>query len=589
MTSLPADVSPPGGGSPEDGVPSETVLVVDDDISTRASLLAVLAGAGIPAIGAASAEQALSFHVDHAPALAVIDYLLPDRNGLELAQALKEREPELPVLLLTGSSSLEAAIAAVGQVDGYLLKPMATETFVDAVRRGLAQGALVAENRNLASRLERLSQNQALYDPLTGLPNRALLDDRINQALAICRRNHSALAILFIDLDGFKAVNDLFGHHVGDLALRELANRLAEARRRTDTVARFGGDEFVVVCPDVESVDVAFRIAEVILAELSRPVVIGSTEHRLTASIGIVVTEPGDPLATADALLRDADLAMYGAKDEGKAAWKLFDETMRARAASRHEIEQGLRVAMEKDELVLEYQPIIDLQSGGIVGAEALVRWNRPGHGLVPPAEFLGVADKVGLTASMGRWILDHTLADLARLRASGTLPLGFHMWVNVSPRQIADLHFAELVVELTAAHQVPTLLLGIEIAEHAVRDVVTTENVLSALSDLGVAVQVDDFGSGESNLGWLQELPISGIKIDAEFIAALDAVREHDAGAIVRGIIGLGHELRLTIVGEGVETHAQAVALRAMGCEFAQGFYFGRPGPFEHLLEPAS
>lgn len=368
MTSLPTDVSPPDGGSPEDGVPSETVLVVDDDISTRASLLAVLAGAGIPAIGAASAEQALAFHADHAPALAVIDYLLPDRNGLELAQALKEREPALPVLLLTGSSSLEAAIAAVGQVDGYLLKPMATETFVDAVRRGLAQGALVAENRNLASRLERLSQNQALYDPLTGLPNRALLDDRINQALAICRRNHSTLAILFIDLDGFKAVNDLFGHHVGDLALRELANRLAEPRRRTDTVARFGGDEFVVVCPDVESVDVAFRIAEVILAELSRPVVIGSTEHRLTASIGIVVTAPGDPLATADALLRDADLAMYGAKDEGKAAWKLFDETMRARAASRHEIEQGLRVAMEKDELVLEYQPIIDLQSGGSWG-----------------------------------------------------------------------------------------------------------------------------------------------------------------------------------------------------------------------------
>jgi diguanylate cyclase (GGDEF)-like protein len=569
-------------------VTPETVLVVDDDVTTRASLLAVLAGAGIAATGAASAEQALAVHADQPPALVVIDYLLPDRNGLDLAQALKERDPTLPILLLTGSSSLETAIAAVGQVDGYLLKPMATEVFVEAVRRGLAQGALVAENRNLTSRLERLSQNQALYDPLTGLPNRALLDDRINQALAACRRHHTILAILFIDLDGFKAVNDLFGHQVGDLALRELASRLAEARRRTDTIARFGGDEFVVVCPDVESVEVAFRMAEVMLAELSRPVVISSTEHRLTASIGIVVTDPGDTQVTADALLRDADLAMYGAKAEGKATWRLFDETMRARAASRHEIEQGLRLAMDQDELVLEYQPIIDLQSGGVVGAEALVRWNRPGHGMVPPADFLGVADKVGLTASMGRWILDHALADLARLRTAGTLPDGFHMWVNVSPRQISDLHFADLVVELTAAHQVPTLLLGLEIAEHAVRDVVTTENVLSALRDLGVAVHLDDFGSGESNLGWLQELPISGLKIDADFIAALDAVREHDAGAIVRGIIGLGHELRLTVVGEGVETHAQAVALRAMGCEYAQGFYFGRPGPFHHLLEPA-
>jgi diguanylate cyclase (GGDEF)-like protein len=580
--------SPPAPGSPPGVVTPETVLVVDDDVTTRASLLAVLAGAGIPALGAASADQALAVHADQPPALVVIDYLLPDRNGLDLAQALKERDPTLPILLLTGSSSLETAIAAVGQVDGYLLKPMATEVFIEAVRRGLAQGALVAENRTLTSRLERLSQNQALYDPLTGLPNRALLDDRINQALASCRRHHTILAILFIDLDGFKAVNDLFGHHVGDLALRELASRLAEARRRTDTIARFGGDEFVVVCPDVESVEVAFRMAEVMLAELSRPVVISSTEHRLTASIGIVVTEPGDNQVTADALLRDADLAMYGAKAEGKATWRLFDETMRARAASRHEIEQGLRSAMDQDELVLEYQPIIDLQSGGIVGAEALVRWDRPGYGIVPPADFLGVADKVGLTASMGRWILDHALADLARLRSSGTLPVGFHMWVNVSPRQIADLHFADLVVELTTAHQVPTLLLGLEIAEHAVRDVVTTENVLLALRDLGVAVHVDDFGSGESNLGWLQELPISGLKIDADFIAALDAVREHDAGAIVRGIIGLGHELRLTVVGEGVETHAQAVALRAMGCEYAQGFYFGRPGPFHHLLEPA-
>jgi diguanylate cyclase (GGDEF)-like protein len=580
--------APPATGT-DDGGSSETVLVVDDDVTTRASLLAVLAGAGIAAIGAASAEQALAFHAEQQPALVVIDYLLPDRNGLELAQALKDREPTLPVLLLTGQASLESAIAAVGQVDGYLLKPMATETFIDAVRRALAHGALVAENRNLTSRLERLSQNQALYDPLTGLPNRALLDDRINQALAICRRNHSTLAILFIDLDGFKAVNDLFGHHVGDLALRELANRLAEARRRTDTIARFGGDEFVVVCPDVESVDVAYRMAEVILAELSRPVVIGGTEHRLTASIGIVVTAPGDTLATVDALLRDADLAMYGAKAEGKASWKLFDETMRARAASRQEIEQGLRLAMEQNELLLDYQPVIDLLSGGIVGAEALVRWNRPGHGIVPPADFLGVADKVGLTASMGRWILDHAVADLARLRASGTLPPGFHMWVNVSPLQVADLRFAELVVELTTAHDVPAHLLGIEIAEHAMRDVVASDNVLAALHELGVAVQVDDFGSGQSNLGWLQDLPISGLKIDAEFVAALDAVRKNDGGAIVRGLIGLGHELHLTMVGEGVETHAQAIALRAMGCEFAQGFYFARPGPFEELVEPVA
>ena len=565
-----------------------TVLVVDDDASTRASLLAVLAAAGIPAFGAASADEALAYLAEAAPALAVVDYALPDRTGLELASALKAAEPTFPVLLLTGSASLEAAIAAVGAVDGYLLKPMTQDAFVAAVRRALAQRALEAENRTLLSRLERLSQHQALYDPLTGLPNRALLDDRINQALATCRRNHSALALLFIDLDGFKAVNDLFGHQVGDLALRELAHRLAEARRRTDTIARFGGDEFVVVCPDVESVDVAYRMAEVMLAELSRPVVVGSTEHRLTASIGIVVTAPGELPDEADALLHDADLAMYSAKDAGKATWRLFDETMRARAASRTEVEEALRVAVDRHELLLDYQPIIELRSGSIVGAEALVRWLRPDHGLVAPADFLGVADKIGLTEALGRFVLDRALSDLAALDRAGTLPVGFRLWVNVSPHQLAQIHLADLLDELASLHAVSLDHLGLEVPEYALGDVVAADHVLPALAARRVAVAVDDFGNGQARPAWLPELGVFAVKIDADLVAALDSVSAHDPGAVVRGLIGLGHELGLVIVGEGVETHAQAVALRAMGCEWAQGFYFGRPGPLEQLLEPA-
>jgi diguanylate cyclase (GGDEF)-like protein len=575
--------------TPGDTPARETVLVVDDDVDTRASLLTVLGDAGIPTIGAASAAEALAVHAERGPALVVVDYVLPDGNGVELAQALKERQPTLPVFVLAGPASLESAIAAAGQVDGYLLKPMAPELFVNTVRRGLAHSVLLAENRNLALRLERLSQYQALYDPLTGLPNRALLDDRMNQALATCRRNHSTLSILFIDLDGFKTVNDLFGHHVGDLVLRELANRLSAARRRTDTVARFGGDEFVVVCPDVESADDAFRIAEVILAELSRPVTIGTTEHRLTGSIGVVVTVGDDRYTTAEAMLRDADLAMYGVKDEGKASWKLFDESMRARAESRFAMEQDLRGALDNDELVLEYQALVDLQSGGIVGAEALVRWNRPGHGLVAPDDFLGVADEAGLTLSIGRWVLERAAADLARWRVSASLPPEFRLWINVSSRQIVDPRFAAVVVQIADAHGVPPAMLGLDMTEDAVRQVAMVDNALQALHEAGVAVHVDHFGSGQSNIGWLQELPISGLKIDPDFVAALDAARGYDRGAMVRGIIGLGHELHLAMVGEGVETHAQAVALRAMGCEFAQGFYFGHPGPFEQLLSTAS
>jgi diguanylate cyclase (GGDEF)-like protein len=561
-----------------------TVLVVDDDENVRQSLIDVMATAGIKGVGAAGRAEALAAQLRSEPSVVVVDYRLPDCSGIDLARELKEHDPEVPVLLLTGYASLDTAVAAVGQLDAYLIKPVAPHLFLQTIRNALARRGLVDENRSLVERLQRLNAYQALYDPLTGLPNRALLDDRLSQALAAARRTGSSLAVLFVDLDRFKLVNDLFGHHVGDQLLREMADRLATARRRSDTVARFGGDEFVVVCPDVGTSASACRIAEHLLNELARPATVEGVEHRLTASIGITLTGPGAVSQSPETLLRNADTAMYRAKEGGRADWELFDETMRDRVVERFEVERGLRAGMESGDLVLAYQPIVDLASGAVVGAEALMRWHRAGHGTILPVAFLPVAEESGLIAPIGRWVFDSALSELSAWERAGLVPREFRLWINVSPHQLADPAFAQEVGDMLMRYDVPSSMLGVEVVEDALRDVGATTKVLRELRELGVSVNLDDFGAGYSNLSWLQELPITGIKIDRRFVATLDVAGEVRGAAIVQGLISLGHALGLLVVAEGIETPAQAVELTAMGCELGQGYHFAYPGSSRQL-----
>lgn len=304
-----------GGGS-------ETVLVVDEDTAVRGSVVELLRASGMRAQGCASVAEALTHQQADPPAVAVVDYRLPDGTGFALARALKERDPELPVLLLTAHVSTGSALAAVGQFDAYLRKPVAAPILVQTVRNAALRRRLAAENGQLVERLTRLNAYQALYDPLTGLPNRALLDDRLSQALAATRRGGGMVAVLFVDLDRFKLVNDLRGHQAGDALLKVVAERLAGARRSTDTVARFGGDEFVLVCPDVADSAASCRIADGLLAELRAPVAVEGVEHRITASIGIALGGGCRPGHGGDAhdedspqsLLRNADTAMYRAR-----------------------------------------------------------------------------------------------------------------------------------------------------------------------------------------------------------------------------------------------------------------------------------
>lgn len=566
------------------------VLVIDDDVAVRRSLASVLAGAGMDALECGSADEALRVARLRHPDAAVVDFRLPDGDGLALAEELRKIDPQLPVLLLTGYASTESAVAAVGQLDAYLLKPVAPALLIDTVHQALDRRRQIEENRRLVVRLTRLNAYQALYDPLTALPNRALLEDRLHQAVASARRTGQRVAVLFVGLDRFTAVNDVRGHHAGDWLLKVAAARLAAQRRAADTVARFGGDEFVVVAPDIPDLATACRLADHLLGVLADPVAVEDREHRLTASIGIALSDPADVTSTPETLLRDADTAMDRAKEAGGGTWEVYDDTMRARLRERFDTEQGLRVAVSRGELALAYQPLVSLVDGRVCGAEALVRWDRPGRARELPGAFLPVAEEVGLVDDIDRWVLERAVADLGAARASGLAPADFRLWVNVSPARLATDDLGAEVHELLRAHAVPATMLGVEIVEDSIADPGAAERSLRRLCQLGVAVALDDFGTGHSTLARLVDLPITGLKIDQQFVAELGRAEESARGtAVVLGIIGLARALHLSLVAEGVETARQAEVLRRLGCEEAQGFHFARPGPVDVLWAAVS
>jgi diguanylate cyclase (GGDEF)-like protein len=565
----------------------EVVLLVDDDEDVRQTLVDVLGLDEIETITAGRVDEAMKLVLLHEPAVVVVDYQLPDGSGIDLAKQIKAHDPELPVLLLTGYATFDTAVDAVGRLDAYLIKPVAPQQLLHSVANALTRRRLLNQNRSLVDRLTRINAYQAMYDPLTGLLNRALLDDRLEQSLAISHRTGRSLALFFLDLDRFKVVNDLFGHQVGDQVLREVASRLSNSCRKSDSVARFGGDEFVIICADIRDSSDACVFADHLLETFVEPVEIDGFEHAVSASIGIAVTVPGPRRVTAESLLRNADTAMYRAKDAGRSRWELFDNEMRAQVRERFEVERGLPVALAAGGLSLLYQVIVDTSADAVIGAEALLRWDRPGHGVMLPEHFLPVAEECGLIVPIGAWVLEQALADLAGWTASGDLPERFRLWVNVSPKQLADPAFPELVVDLLTKYGVPPERLGFEILEEALLDVGAAKGIMKHLRGLGIALSLDDFGAGYSNLSWLKDLPITGMKIDRQFIAALES-GDGRGSAIVQGLVNLGHSLQLSVVGEGVETEAQARALQSIGCESAQGFFYGYPGPASQFLDAA-
>jgi diguanylate cyclase (GGDEF)-like protein/PAS domain S-box-containing protein len=429
----------------------------------------------------------------------------------------------------------------------------------------------------LADALERQAtedaiRHRALHDPLTGLPNRVLFHDRLEQALARMQRSRSLSAILFLDLDQFKLVNDSLGHQIGDELLAAIAPRLKQAVRTSDTVARFGGDEFGILLEEISGEREAIAMAERFAAIFTRPFVLGGNEHFVTASIGIALARGGE---RADELIRDADAAMYRAKEHGRARYEMFDDAMRVRAITRLRVENDLRRALERAELSLVYQPVVSLADGAIAGTEALLRWRRHRDlDLVLPAEFITVAEESGLIGPIGQWVIEHACRQASewyRMRPDAA-PIG--MSVNLSAVQVARRGFADAVEAVLRETRLDPTCLSLEITESMLlTDSDALTQTLRALKEIGVRLVIDDFGTGYSALGYLTRLPLDALKIDRSFVVGLGI--EPRASAITEAIIAMSRALSLEVVAEGVETTLQITELRRLGCGFAQGFHF--------------
>lgn len=428
----------------------------------------------------------------------------------------------------------------------------------------------VTERKGLESELSR----QAFSDALTGLPNRALLIDRLTHALARGERLAGAVAVLYLDLDNFKLVNDSLGHEAGDALLAAVATRLQNGIRTGDTLARLGGDEFIILLEDIAGSDEAIEVACRILDAVAAPFPLHDREIFVNVSIGIALSTPD---CDASDLLRDADTAMYVAKRRGKAGYELFTPEMHAQSANRLMLETTLRHALDRREFELHYQPVVDLASGRIAEMEALLRWRHPERGLLYPGDFIPIAEETGLILPIGRWVLAEAAHQTRTWQHQYPSQPPLTVSVNLSARQFQDGALMQDVTDILAETGLSPDNLKLEITESAlIENVEETVATLTSLKHLGVRVAIDDFGTGYSSLAYLQQFPVDILKIDRSFVQRLEGRSE--ATALARNIVDLGKALHLTVTGEGIETGEQLAALRELGCEQGQGYYFDRP-----------
>ncbi len=509
-----------------------------------------------------------------------IGFLVADRVGEALVTSLES----LPVFAEAGDSGQDLELTGIrrdGREFPLELSLSAWETsegrFYTVIIRDITDRRETDQQRET---FERQLAQRALHDPLTSLPNRALLADRMEHALARASRRNSSVALLCLDLDRFKIINDGYGHSAGDQLLVTVSERLQNVLRPDDTVARIGGDEFAILCEDVADRADALALAERVERALSAPFLVGSQEVTMTATVGVALA-PG-VFGHADQLLRDAEVAVEQARQRGRGQHALYDESMRADVVAQLAVEHDLRVAIRDRQLRLCYQPIIDLDTSRVAGVEALVRWEHPARGLLSPHEFVGLAEETGLIVPLGRWVLEEACLQGAawqRQHARERLRVS----VNVSPRQFQQSGWADEVAHALLATGFEPGQLVLEITESVLmEDTATTSRRLAELRDLGVRIAIDDFGTGYSSLGYLRQFPFDILKVDKSFI---DGVSEgpHES-ALARAVIKLAATLKMDAVAEGVSTRRQVITLRRLRCRFAQGYYFARPQPPEAI-----
>ena len=548
-------------------VPVRVLLVTPD--RRIAALIAEMLQAswsdGLVVAHARTLSDATHELLDH-PVGGVLLALRRRKERAAAVEQIRTAAPDVPILVLADEGDEDEAVAAVrAGAQDYL------------VSADLSPALLRRSLRHAIERKRQEAQlaHRALHDALTGLPNRALFLDRLGVALDRSRRNDASIAVLFLDVDNFKEVNDSLGHAAGDRLLSGLAHRLQSMLRPMDTVARFGGDEFTFLFEDLAGEREVVLIAERIRRSVTDPIHLEEGDITVAVSIGITLVT--DPTTAPDTVIREADAAMYRAKELGRSRYELYDESSRRRAVARLELEGALRLAIDRAELHLHFQPAVSLTgAGGVTGLEALVRWQHPEHGLMMPPQFVPLAEETGLILPIGSHVLERALEEFAGLRIHDPQ---LTVSVNLSVRQLEDPRLVSIVSRALAATGVDSEAVFVDVNEAAVAlDLDAASRALHGLSALGVRIAIDDFGTGSSSLTTLKRLPIDAIKLHGSLVAGLG--RDPGDDAVVHAIVELGHAFGVDVIAEGVETEAQLRRLRELRCDGAQGYMFGRPAP---------
>lgn len=564
------------------------LLLIDDNELDRQAIVRTFKKAewNIQITQASSANNGLAeFETDEFDAV-LLDYRLPDMDGID-ALRLLVRNPNhhAAIIILTGAaedSSLEQQCLEAGAQDVLFKSEISHKHLTRAIIHAKTRHLLERELFESHQRLRALAEN----DSLTGLANRYYFDESLRTAIPRARRLNDQLALLFLDLDNFKVINDSMGHDAGDHLLKEVARRLLHVVRNGDVVCRLGGDEFAILAHNFESQDPIVQLAERILEELRRPIMIKNVEQFISASIG-VATYP-DAGKTASDMLKAADLAMYRAKREGKNNYHFFSAALQAQVQERIRLEKELRSLIPTDHFIVYYQPIINAKTMVIAGAESLIRWDHPTRGILPPSEFIGLAEEIGLIVEIDSRSRLKACQQLSRWRSQGLVNDDFTMRINICAQLLSDEDLYEAIKSDLDKTELSGSSIGLEITESVlIENFTVAAELLGKIQEHGVEISVDDFGTGYSSMAYLKALPARTLKIDRTFVSGVP--ENPNDSRILRAMIVFGKSLNLKIVVEGVETKAQAKFCRECGADFLQGYLFSKPIPhtdFENLLK---
>jgi diguanylate cyclase (GGDEF)-like protein len=542
------------------------VVLADDDPSIRLMVRHVLESEDYDIVEASDGLEAIKAVEKHHPALILLDAVMPGIDGFTTCQQIKEKgHVDIPVMMITGlddDASVERAYE-VGAID-FITKPIKWAVLKHRVKSVVAQ--VIAE---------RKVKLLAYRDSLTDLPNRLLFADRLEQAVVRAERSRTSMALMLIDIDDFKLVNDSFGHDAGDKLIKAVGQLISKSLRRADTIARLGGDEFAVIIEGIDSPDDAISIADNLTTILEHNVRLDDQETYTSASIGISVYP--DDGKDARTLLKNADTAMFRAKENGRHCFQFYKPEMSVSAMERLELENSLKAAFENDEFLIHYQPIIDIHKNEIKGVEALLRWRHPDKGMIHPTDFLSTVEDCGLIIAMGEWLI-FTICKQMRVWQDAGLK-GQNVSINLAPKQFMEQDLVAVFMQAMSEHSIDASTLSVEITEKTLIDNFgEVEATLIKLRDMGMSVLLDDFGTGYASLAYLKDFPVDVVKIDRAFIDGIPDNKEDSA--IVDAIAGLTRGLGLTLHAEGVENERQLDVLKGLGCQFAQGHYWSKALP---------